>query len=787
MTNTWLTRRTAGHLVGGLMTVLIAANCTTSPTDNPDPDPDPTPANTAPVARAGADQTVSATLVTSLDGSASSDADGDPITYAWSLASQPAGSTASLVDATAATPTFTPDAAGTYVLRLVVSDGTDTSVPDEVTVTAENNTAMATIGSTGGTVSSVDGKVVLDVPAGALSADQEISITMVTAGQRGEDLADVSADALVYEMRPDGLQFDMPVQVEIMPSPEFSPTTTDDESTIPMLTMVTLSGGMVELAAGQTIDIDVDAGTMSLVGSIEHFSTLVLIPEVQVGGEIEEFRLLAQVPTTALLGEPFNVPVVFLPNSPASFVGVSGLYADASDSPVDLNAPLNAEFAPIDGPFTRGFFVENEYVCTARGPGTWGAEITIEGVAPVLPGIDSFDNENPLVIQASRGISCFGGFDSFQLPAPEGIVRVNGRTPGVGLASGAGYGVTHGTLDMGGDGSGRLVFARQGGALLTTGDGLPIADFDAPGLAGQSVYGAAALGADGMMVNSSVGLFVSTGPLLETEQDPPTAVSLSPVPQPVTGPDMAANATDLISFGSDEGGFGAVAVLFGDQDIAFFAAGTDVGGGPGFAFREDLAEAFKPGGVSVFGTELPVTAWVGEQGFSETSPMLVGTVTDDVDRNSTLWIVELVGGVAVPVAVDNIFPAAEVRRIRCLEGICAVTAYGSGFGFGNTVMFTWDGADGVEPIQGLSGRTIGVDLRMSGGNTVLIATTSFTGNSFVVHEISTAGEYLNGAFEDAPAGCTGPGHVAFRQDREVILTCNSSGEAVSATFEFPPS
>ncbi len=92
--------------------------------------------NTAPIARSGADQNVLVGAVVTLNGTASSDANGDPLTYSWTLTSRPAGSTAALTGATTATPTFTPDLAGTYVASLVVNDGQVNSSPATVTISA---------------------------------------------------------------------------------------------------------------------------------------------------------------------------------------------------------------------------------------------------------------------------------------------------------------------------------------------------------------------------------------------------------------------------------------------------------------------------------------------------------------------------------------------------------------------------------------------------------------------------------------------------------------------------
>ena len=93
--------------------------------------------NQPPIADAGLDQTVVAGNVAILDGSASYDPDGDPLTYYWSIDSQPQGASATLSEADTIAASLTTDMPGEYIVQLIVNDGNVASDPDSTTITAQ--------------------------------------------------------------------------------------------------------------------------------------------------------------------------------------------------------------------------------------------------------------------------------------------------------------------------------------------------------------------------------------------------------------------------------------------------------------------------------------------------------------------------------------------------------------------------------------------------------------------------------------------------------------------------
>ena len=106
--------------------------------------------NIAPIADAGDKQNVKKGDKVILNGSKSSDANGNLLTYKWKIEKKPFGSLATLSDVTVVQPSVVVDLAGTYVFGLVVNDGIIDSSLDSVTVVVSkaNSAPVANAGET---------------------------------------------------------------------------------------------------------------------------------------------------------------------------------------------------------------------------------------------------------------------------------------------------------------------------------------------------------------------------------------------------------------------------------------------------------------------------------------------------------------------------------------------------------------------------------------------------------------------------------------------------------------
>ncbi len=188
--------------------------------------------NVAPLAVAGPDQGIDLGDTVALDGSTSTDGDGDTLTYLWTMTTSPAGSTATLSDPTVVNPTFVVDLAGTYVVQLVVNDGTVDSAPDTVTITTLNSQPTAEAG-----------------------ADQSVQVTDVVQLD-GSGSSDVDGDVLTFVW-------------ELSAKPAGSTASLSDATLVNPTFVVDLPGTYVVLLTVNdgTVDSDVDFITITTVNS----------------------------------------------------------------------------------------------------------------------------------------------------------------------------------------------------------------------------------------------------------------------------------------------------------------------------------------------------------------------------------------------------------------------------------------------------------------------------------------------------------------------------------------
>lgn len=101
--------------------------------------------NYPPTANAGADVVASILETITLDGTQSSDPDGDRLTYTWVIADKPENSQVTLLGANVANPQIILDDVGQYVIQLNVSDGEHKSKADFVTITTVDEKPIAVI------------------------------------------------------------------------------------------------------------------------------------------------------------------------------------------------------------------------------------------------------------------------------------------------------------------------------------------------------------------------------------------------------------------------------------------------------------------------------------------------------------------------------------------------------------------------------------------------------------------------------------------------------------------
>jgi hypothetical protein len=136
---TAITATAPAGTAGNTVDVTVTTPSGTSPAAGAGNDYTYDAANQAPTANAGTDQSVNEGASVSLDGTGSSDPDGDTLTYAWT---QQSGPSVTLSGANTATPSFTAPQVGPagadLTFQLTVNDGHGGTATDTVTVHVSN-------------------------------------------------------------------------------------------------------------------------------------------------------------------------------------------------------------------------------------------------------------------------------------------------------------------------------------------------------------------------------------------------------------------------------------------------------------------------------------------------------------------------------------------------------------------------------------------------------------------------------------------------------------------------
>ena len=154
-------------------------------------------ANSAPVADAGSAQNIQTNTLVTLDGTGSSDADGDSLTYQWSLTSIPEESSAILNDTTLSSPNFTADLDGEYIAQLIVNDGQVNSEAVTVKITAETANSAPVANAGDDKTTKIDEVIYLDGTGSTDADNDELSYSWAFVSKPQDSMAELD-NAEVY-------------------------------------------------------------------------------------------------------------------------------------------------------------------------------------------------------------------------------------------------------------------------------------------------------------------------------------------------------------------------------------------------------------------------------------------------------------------------------------------------------------------------------------------------------------------------------------------------------------
>jgi len=321
-----------------------------------------------PVANAGPNQSVPTNTLVHLNGSASTDVDGQPLTYSWSFTSIPTGSQAVLSNPTSVSPSFTTDKKGTYIVSLVVNDGILNSTPATVTISDVNSPPVANaepnqtvnVGATvqlnGSGSTDVDGDTLtyrwwfLSIPTGSVATLSNSTVVNPTF------VADVPGNFVVQLIVNDGTVDSAPATVTIG-NQDIPPVgNAGPPQTVPLGALVTLDGTKSSDSDNKPLTyqwslLSVPTGstaTLTLPASANPYFTADLAGNY-VAQLIVNDGYLNSAPATVTISTSHSVPIANAGPAQMATVGATVQLSGAASYDVD-GYPLTYKWSLLSQP-----------------------------------------------------------------------------------------------------------------------------------------------------------------------------------------------------------------------------------------------------------------------------------------------------------------------------------------------------------------------------------------------------------------------------------------------------
>ncbi len=143
---------------------------------------------------------------TSLDGSQSTDPDGDSLSYRWQLLQKPAGSQSVLTSSTSSATYLTPDTEGEYRVELIVSDGRIESSTSQATIiaTEQDNNLIRPVADAGqNQLVSIGDEVLLDGRGSSTENGEELFFSWSLLSPPSESVTLLDGNSATPRFTPD--------------------------------------------------------------------------------------------------------------------------------------------------------------------------------------------------------------------------------------------------------------------------------------------------------------------------------------------------------------------------------------------------------------------------------------------------------------------------------------------------------------------------------------------------------------------------------------------------------